>query len=333
MRPIWASAAFVRLVWRNFVLSTIAVPDSGMAALPTQLAGRLPDSVLRLGQRVTGRRGRTVLTEDGSLEARAVLVAADPVTAGALLPLDIPEMHALTTYFHVAPRPPASAPMLWTAPAARWPTRSCSPTRARLRPRTAARWSPPPCSAAPSRCPTVVRGELARLYAVPTHHWAHLHTAEIPARLPAFRPGRGTAVELGDGIFVADIRMPVTEVVDVVGRTFELIEHRARRSVTPWVSAPLTPPAAAAPTRSGWTGWGSSSTSPRGIPSGRTPSARRAGDGPDVLMLLEHPSVYTAGKRTPPETAPTTAPRCRRLHGGLITWNGHGSWSATRSWS
>src|SRR4051812_39584116 len=34
-------------------------------------------------------------------------------------------------------------------------------------------------------------------------------------------------------------------------------------------------------------------------------AARRDGAGPDVLMLLEHPSVYTAGKRTQPADRPT----------------------------
>lgn len=31
--------------------------------------------------------------------------------------------------------------------------------------------------------------------------------------------------------------------------------------------------------------------------------------GPDTMLLLEHPSVYTAGKRTEPRTARPTAPR------------------------
>jgi lipoyl(octanoyl) transferase len=34
-------------------------------------------------------------------------------------------------------------------------------------------------------------------------------------------------------------------------------------------------------------------------------AARRADGGPDVLLLLEHPSVYTAGKRTRPGDRPT----------------------------
>jgi lipoyl(octanoyl) transferase len=54
-------------------------------------------------------------------------------------------------------------------------------------------------------------------------------------------------------------------------------------------------------------------------------SARRAGSGPDVLMLLEHPSVYTAGKRTPSEDRPTDGtPVIDVDRGGLITWHGPG---------
>ncbi|GEL23918.1 octanoyltransferase [Pseudonocardia sulfidoxydans NBRC 16205] len=52
--------------------------------------------------------------------------------------------------------------------------------------------------------------------------------------------------------------------------------------------------------------------------------ARRDG-GPDVLMLLQHPSVYTAGKRTRPSDRPTDGtPVVDVDRGGLITWHGPG---------
>jgi lipoyl(octanoyl) transferase len=52
---------------------------------------------------------------------------------------------------------------------------------------------------------------------------------------------------------------------------------------------------------------------------------RRSGSGPDVLMLLEHPSVYTAGKRTQPEDRPTDGSRVIDVdRGGRITWHGPG---------
>jgi lipoyl(octanoyl) transferase len=54
-------------------------------------------------------------------------------------------------------------------------------------------------------------------------------------------------------------------------------------------------------------------------------TARRADTGPDVLMLLEHPSVYTAGKRTRPADRPTDGtPVVDVDRGGLITWHGPG---------
>ncbi|WP_163684522.1 lipoyl(octanoyl) transferase LipB [Mycolicibacterium gadium] len=53
--------------------------------------------------------------------------------------------------------------------------------------------------------------------------------------------------------------------------------------------------------------------------------ARVAG-GPDTLLLLEHPSVYTAGKRTLPSERPGTAdvPVIDTDRGGKITWHGPG---------
>lgn len=52
--------------------------------------------------------------------------------------------------------------------------------------------------------------------------------------------------------------------------------------------------------------------------------ARVAG-GPDTLLLLEHPSVYTAGKRTLPQERPIDdTPVVDTDRGGKITWHGPG---------
>jgi lipoyl(octanoyl) transferase len=54
-------------------------------------------------------------------------------------------------------------------------------------------------------------------------------------------------------------------------------------------------------------------------------AARRDDTGPDVLMLLEHPSVYTAGRRTQPQDRPTDGtPVVDVDRGGRITWHGPG---------
>ena len=54
-------------------------------------------------------------------------------------------------------------------------------------------------------------------------------------------------------------------------------------------------------------------------------AARVAGAGPDTLLLLEHPSVYTAGKRTEPHERPQDGtPVVDVDRGGKITWHGPG---------
>ena len=54
--------------------------------------------------------------------------------------------------------------------------------------------------------------------------------------------------------------------------------------------------------------------------------ARRVdGEGPDTMLLLEHPSVYTAGRRTEPQERPFDGtPVIDVDRGGKITWHGPG---------
>jgi lipoyl(octanoyl) transferase len=54
-------------------------------------------------------------------------------------------------------------------------------------------------------------------------------------------------------------------------------------------------------------------------------TARAEGIGSDVLLLLEHPSVYTAGRRTTPAERPEDdTPVIDVDRGGKITWHGPG---------
>lgn len=53
--------------------------------------------------------------------------------------------------------------------------------------------------------------------------------------------------------------------------------------------------------------------------------AQLDGTGSDTVLLLQHPSVYTAGKRTRPEDRPTDSiPVVDVDRGGRITWHGPG---------
>lgn len=56
-----------------------------------------------------------------------------------------------------------------------------------------------------------------------------------------------------------------------------------------------------------------------------THAAVASGRAPDTVLLLEHPSVYTAGKRTEPHERPTDGtPVVDVDRGGKITWHGPG---------
>ncbi|MCX6466817.1 MAG: NAD(P)/FAD-dependent oxidoreductase [Pseudonocardiales bacterium] len=200
------SAGYVRLVWRSFALGTVVVPAAGMGALPAKLAAGLPAGVLRLGRRVTAVRAGAVTTDEGEVRARAVLVATDPVTAGALLPgLDVPAMRSLTTYYHVPPEPPARAPLLHLD-ATGGPVANTVVLTAAA-PGYAPDGRPLVSSTVVGTAidEAVVRRELAGIYGTPTDRWEHLHTAEIREALPAFRAGHPVQreVALGEGVFVA----------------------------------------------------------------------------------------------------------------------------------
>jgi lipoyl(octanoyl) transferase len=57
----------------------------------------------------------------------------------------------------------------------------------------------------------------------------------------------------------------------------------------------------------------------------RVHAAVTAGDLPDTVLLLQHPSVYTAGKRTQDWVRPTDGtPVVETDRGGEITWHGPG---------
>ncbi|MEO6702919.1 MAG: NAD(P)/FAD-dependent oxidoreductase [Jatrophihabitantaceae bacterium] len=106
------SAVFAELLVRSFVRGTPAIPAGGMQALPEQLAAGLPAGTLSLLTKVNGLHGSRVETDRGEVRARAVLVAADPVTAATLTGLPSPTMRALTTFYYLAERPPTDRALL-----------------------------------------------------------------------------------------------------------------------------------------------------------------------------------------------------------------------------
>ena len=85
------SSRFADLIVRSFARGSLTVPALGMREIPRVLARRLPPDTIRLGaavQRVTAHAADDV-------NARAVIVATDPVTAARLLHAPEPAMHGV----------------------------------------------------------------------------------------------------------------------------------------------------------------------------------------------------------------------------------------------
>jgi phytoene dehydrogenase-like protein len=111
------SSRFFHLVWRSMLRGSLCLPESGIGAVPAQLAARLAPAVIRLETPVRSLTDTGVLTEDGAdgteWEAETVVVATGPRAAAELLPgLDIPRTRTVTTYYHEAPAAPLSEPTL-----------------------------------------------------------------------------------------------------------------------------------------------------------------------------------------------------------------------------
>ncbi len=201
------SATFVRLLLRSFVRATPGVPALGMQALPDQLARDLD---VRLDTRVTEiRSGSEVVTQAGTLRARAVVVATDPVTAGELTALASPVMKGLRTWWFATDSLPSQATFL-----------RVDGRRHRAGPvvNTAVLTAVAPAYAPPGRHlvqattllpddsdEQAIRRQLAHLWAVDTARWELVTVHDIDRALPVQSAPLDVRrpVDLGGGVFVA----------------------------------------------------------------------------------------------------------------------------------
>ncbi len=101
--PSQASANFVRLLIRSFLLGTPGLPRAGMQALPEQLAGRLRTPVETETEVLGVGPGPVVRTADGTLRARAVVVATDLPSAVAMNLAPARISGGLTTWWFATP--------------------------------------------------------------------------------------------------------------------------------------------------------------------------------------------------------------------------------------
>ncbi|KQX64486.1 NAD(P)/FAD-dependent oxidoreductase [Angustibacter sp. Root456] len=204
-----SSRRFVELVLRSFVRGTPALPATGMQAIPEQLAARLPDDVVRLQEPAESLDGGVVVTTNGRIEARAVLVATDGTAAHGLLGLPTPPQRALTTFYHLAGQPPTRKAILHVDGDRRGPVVNSA---------VVSNVAPSYCADGRALVATTVLGDhddaeterslrqqLRWLYGCDPTRWELVATYAIPHALPAMLPPLTVrqSVALGDGRFVA----------------------------------------------------------------------------------------------------------------------------------
>ncbi len=182
------SRRFTDLMVRMFVRGASTVPAAGMQALPEQLAAGLDPGAVRLGTRVQEVSATAVLTDDGPVRGRAVVLATDAWDASALLPVGpTPPARGVTTVYHAAPPFPGSSAMLLLDGDDSPVANSIAISRA------APEYAPAdrvlvatslvhPVPVSPDG--PEVRRVLARLHGTATEDWELVATYELPHALP-----------------------------------------------------------------------------------------------------------------------------------------------------
>lgn len=203
------SANFAALLLRSFVLGSPAVPSLGMGRLPELVAASLPAGTVRLGTAVARVQADAVDTDDGSVPARAVVVATDPDTAGSLTGLATPAMKSLTTFWHTAAEPPTRRRLLHLDADRRGPVvntavmTSVAPSYAPAgRPLVATTVVGADGTGAAERA---AREHAGLIYGVDTSRWELVTTHVVAAALPRQPPPLDARqpVRTPDGVFVA----------------------------------------------------------------------------------------------------------------------------------
>ncbi len=199
------SRRFVDLVWRSFVRGQSVLPARGIGRIGDQLADQLPAGTTLLNTEVHAVERTSVHTADGTLQARAVVVAADPRSASAWLGTAAPVMRPVVTFYHRAPEPVLGESVIVLDGEAQGPVVNT----VELTP-AVPDYAPPGCTLVSSSVldPMVreqdVRRHLDRLYGTSTSRWELVARVQVTEALPALMPGmplrRPAAV---DGLYVA----------------------------------------------------------------------------------------------------------------------------------
>ncbi len=208
--PGQASANFVRLLIRSFLLGTPGLPRAGMQALPEQLAGRLRTPVETDTEVLGVGPGPVVRTADGSVQARVVVVATDLPSAVAMNLTPARISGSLTTWWFATPGDGAATGIphdrLLCVDGRRGPVANTAVVSA-----AAPSYAPPgrglvqlTALSAAGVTDRQALSEAGRLWRTATSDWELLVRHDIANALPVTRPPLQPRrdVDLGDGIYL-----------------------------------------------------------------------------------------------------------------------------------
>lgn len=216
------SKRFLDIALKAFVLGKPGVPANGMQEIPRQLSAQLPTGAVHLETVVNSIRPGVVQTDNGTINCRAIIVAANARSAASLLPgLKAPPSHAVTTWYHVAdcaPEEITEGSGTLVVDGKRYLDGLVDSTRpvvntvaiSNAAPNYATRDRVLISSSVlgvhhSSQSEAAVRKHLSSLYKISTTTWQHVATYPIPDALPAMNPPHEieSAPKFADGIYLA----------------------------------------------------------------------------------------------------------------------------------
>jgi phytoene dehydrogenase-like protein len=195
------------IIFRSLGEGDAAVPRLGMAALPRQMADRLP-GLVHPNTKVASINGRTVVTIDGRrIEARAVVIATELPAARNLVALPDRVSRSAGAVYFAADSAPTDSRLVILDGTGKGPV-----LNAAVMSNVAASYAPPGKHLVVAALPQVIDGDLESMardqlrtwWGPQVDSWRHLRTYRIAhagvEQRPPFSPKRNIA--LGNGIFV-----------------------------------------------------------------------------------------------------------------------------------
>ncbi len=108
-----SSSRMFEFVFKMLAEGDTAVPAQGMGAIPAQLVAKFPANAIRFNAKVESLHGNEIALHGGeTLQARAIVIAADGPAAAHLVGEAEPTSRSVTCFYFAADEPPVAYPML-----------------------------------------------------------------------------------------------------------------------------------------------------------------------------------------------------------------------------